>query len=342
MWAPAEGEDAAPSQDGKLSGAARKKLKGSTFCGPNRSFPVPDCDHVTAAKRLLGRAKVGQATKDKIHACVDRKAKSLGCGGEKKDAAPAAAVKDAAPDPIREMVKDAKNGDAIVKHIDATRALHDKIEDENEKSMFRSSMGACMEVLSAEGWLSYMKGRLTAKDEILVNKLEYDSLHDGVEAYDADRKKLQDSIAVLRQTNVALLKDQKRALATQIVMYSVLSGEVGFKGLTADQVKDEIAERATRQLVSLQDALSDLIKKLDLAVPAGEKLTDTAPIAPKPVDDKTIIADAAEQPQEPTPGSKETPRGDGVALPVATLDDLRSMRQSASVATYRRLKSDSK
>jgi phosphate uptake regulator len=69
-------------QDAKLSTAERKKLKGSTFCGPNRSFPVPDCAHVTAARRLIGRAKVGAATKKKILSCVSSKASKLGCGGK--------------------------------------------------------------------------------------------------------------------------------------------------------------------------------------------------------------------------------------------------------------------
>lgn len=32
-------------EDAKLSTSQRKKLKGSSFCGPNRSFPVPDCAH---------------------------------------------------------------------------------------------------------------------------------------------------------------------------------------------------------------------------------------------------------------------------------------------------------
>lgn len=69
--------------DAKLSAAQRKKLKGSTFCGPGRSFPVPDCAHVTAAKRLIGRYKGSATTKAKILACVNRKAKQLGCGGAK-------------------------------------------------------------------------------------------------------------------------------------------------------------------------------------------------------------------------------------------------------------------
>lgn len=76
-------DDDAIAADAKLSTAQRKKLSGSTFCGPNRSFPVPDCAHVTAARRLIGRAKVSSDTKSKILACVSRKAKSLGCGSSK-------------------------------------------------------------------------------------------------------------------------------------------------------------------------------------------------------------------------------------------------------------------
>jgi hypothetical protein len=72
--------------DAKLSTSERKKLKKSTFCGPNRSFPVPDCAHVTSAKRLIGRAKVSASTKAKILACVNRKAKSLGCKTSDADA----------------------------------------------------------------------------------------------------------------------------------------------------------------------------------------------------------------------------------------------------------------
>lgn len=73
--------------DAKLSTAQRKKLKSSTFCGPGRSFPVPDCAHVTAARRLIGRYKGSSSTKAKILACVSRKAKNLGCGGDSSDEA---------------------------------------------------------------------------------------------------------------------------------------------------------------------------------------------------------------------------------------------------------------
>ena len=68
----------------KLTTKDRKKLKKGTFCGPNRSFPVPDCKHVAVAKAYLGRSKFSKSTKKKIAACINRKAKALGCGGDKK------------------------------------------------------------------------------------------------------------------------------------------------------------------------------------------------------------------------------------------------------------------
>lgn len=63
----------------KLTTKDRKKLKSSTFCGPNRSFPVNDCQHAATAKAFLSRAKFSQATKKRIAACINRRAKSMGC-----------------------------------------------------------------------------------------------------------------------------------------------------------------------------------------------------------------------------------------------------------------------
>ncbi len=69
-------------KDAKLSSERRKSLASSVFCGPNRSFPVPDCAHVTAARRLVGRYN-GEGSKESILACVNRKAKRLGCDSRK-------------------------------------------------------------------------------------------------------------------------------------------------------------------------------------------------------------------------------------------------------------------
>jgi hypothetical protein len=63
----------------KLTTKDRKKLKSTTFCGPDRSFPVPDCQHVATAKAYLKRSKFSTATKKRIAACINRKSKELGC-----------------------------------------------------------------------------------------------------------------------------------------------------------------------------------------------------------------------------------------------------------------------
>ncbi len=68
----------------KLTTKDRKKLKKSTFCGPNKSFPVPDCKHVAVAKAYLGKSKFSAATKKKIAACINSKAKKLKCNTTKK------------------------------------------------------------------------------------------------------------------------------------------------------------------------------------------------------------------------------------------------------------------
>lgn len=70
-------------QDAQLTTEQRNELPDSAFCGPNRSFPVPDCAHVTAARRLIGRAKVSGATKQKIMACVNTKAGKMSCDKDK-------------------------------------------------------------------------------------------------------------------------------------------------------------------------------------------------------------------------------------------------------------------
>jgi len=68
----------------KLTTKQRKNLKGSSFCGPGRSFPVNDCAHYTAALRLLNRSKYSESTKSKIRSCINRKGKSMGCTSKKE------------------------------------------------------------------------------------------------------------------------------------------------------------------------------------------------------------------------------------------------------------------
>ena len=67
----------------KLTTKDRNKLKDSDFCGPDRSFPVTDCEHVRVARAYLNRSKFSDSTKDKINTCINKKAKKLKCDSAK-------------------------------------------------------------------------------------------------------------------------------------------------------------------------------------------------------------------------------------------------------------------
>ncbi len=70
--------------DKALSAEERNELPDSAFCGPDRSFPVNDCAHVTAARRLVSRAKLSDAQKAKVMACVNAKAAEMKCDAEEQ------------------------------------------------------------------------------------------------------------------------------------------------------------------------------------------------------------------------------------------------------------------
>lgn len=137
--------------EAKLSTAQRKKLKGSQFCGPKHpktgkpTFPVPDCPHASAAKRLIGRAKWMTASQRKSTlACVARKEKSMGCGTKSKEAYEEQATR-------------------IYEAVDALEAQHAKLHQEyatasNEaKEKMTDKHSKLVEMLTHLGFGHYMK-----------------------------------------------------------------------------------------------------------------------------------------------------------------------------------------
>ena len=68
----------------KLTTKDRKALKSQVFCGPGRTYPCNDCVHVRVAKSYLNKSKLSEASKAKIAACINKRAKILKCGGDKK------------------------------------------------------------------------------------------------------------------------------------------------------------------------------------------------------------------------------------------------------------------
>lgn len=198
-------------EDAKLTTKKRKALATSTFCGPGRSFPVPDCAHVTAARRLIGRAKVGSSTKASILACVSRKAKSLGCSVKTNDATdetnvqiPVAcpqcatdikAIEDAALTQVTTLQTEI---DLHKDHLEALRqevsmlygdyeAMHDKlVESEKEVRRLKAEKVVDFKLLSGDSIED------TTKAITVLTQLEDNALNSQVES--VDMKKIVDRL----------------------------------------------------------------------------------------------------------------------------------------------------
>ena len=70
--------------ESKLSAEDRSALESSDFCGPERSFPVPNCDYAKAARELVGKAKLSDDKKESLLAMINDKAKSLSCNTDEE------------------------------------------------------------------------------------------------------------------------------------------------------------------------------------------------------------------------------------------------------------------
>lgn len=223
-WLMVELDSELSDEDKKISTKARKAMKTSTFCGPNRSFPVPDCAHVTAARRLIGKYK-GPGDKSKILSCVSRKAKALGCGSNndsinKEDCS------------MVITLKDALESDVVKQHIDseiqkATQPLKDQLV----------GMAALTEKST-----TLEKDMVTKDAELTSNKELIKRLEDSVTSLKTDiHMNLVDRVFDLRKNlqkkDVTALKDEK-------------------------EVETYKAELAKRTDESLKDAVADLSKEV--------------------------------------------------------------------------------
>ena len=124
-------------EDAKLTAAKRKKLSSSEFCGPNKSFPVPDKAHVLAAIRLLNRYK-GPGDKNKIRACIKRRAKSLGMDtskwGDSYDDAEKSILNDYIEGVDMELKDQIKSlEDQLIEKDNTIKTLQDKVESLSTK-----------------------------------------------------------------------------------------------------------------------------------------------------------------------------------------------------------------
>tara|TARA_R110001606_G_scaffold95899_3_gene212418 strand:- start:217 stop:1956 length:1740 start_codon:yes stop_codon:yes gene_type:complete len=106
--------------DKALSNEEKSELSEDVFCGPNRSFPVSDHAHLEAARKLISKARLSDAEKEKVLACVEEKAEAIKDNLE-KDASDTAIA--AIKDEISKLRKDIEK-----ELVDVKNLLQDKID----------------------------------------------------------------------------------------------------------------------------------------------------------------------------------------------------------------------
>lgn len=248
--------DSAIVADAKLSSEKRKKLASSTFCGPDKSFPVPDCAHVTAARRLIGRYK-GTGDKETILNCVARKAKAMGCDATKDSVkADEAKIQDSVQEIVQETVQPQEwNFDF---HMKGTSELTDEVKLTLAKEFitrFTTSelKDALTPALLATGLISDPEQVKALEAEVAKNE---ETLGD-----------LRDQLSVLRRelkaayNDVTIVEDQ--LISSREAMRAVKTEKVQFlhklDGSFSDAVKESI-------LTLTDDALDTTINALTVRV----------------------------------------------------------------------------
>lgn len=231
-------------EDAKLSSEARKKLPGSAFCGPDRSFPVNDCAHYTAALRLLNRYQ-GPGSKSKIRACIQRKGKRLGCVEDE--------TQDNTPDPT----------------VYSTVDYFDQFEDHEVQDMFQGLLLAIEDRDLECGCTDNSEKIKALEDEIKTLKegknveVSDEKIKKALDASKAEVKYLQEDIEHMTQALIDVEAKLRQAYVEQIADFTNLSG----KETTMQEILDEVKDAKESDL---QQKLKSIKEKVDI-----KKLSDT-------------------------------------------------------------------
>jgi hypothetical protein len=321
--------DALGFSDAKLSAAQRKKLKGSTFCGPGRSFPVPDCAHVTAARRLIGRYKGSDATKKKIMACVNRKARSLGCDKSKDEFEPMqlniagqdvriASIKDfeqlikvLEPDQIQNNFEALQEAAKVLGIDNSLLASNSDINSrktalEERIAEISSEADSVSDASFIDAFVLHLMNmdetRRSAFIEVLLDKFTANEL---IPDFDGDfnevideNDQLRQELKTLRSANRDLYQERQSFLAERVVdLNSVLKKE-GYIELDDEARTELVGKFKIRSIDSLNDTVNDLMDELVGARETKTGLDNDPTPAPSSV---KIKDDAGDPPDDTAP-----------------------------------------
>jgi len=330
--------DVIGATDAKLSAEQRKGMKSSMFCGPNRSFPVPDCAHVTAARRLIGRFK---GNKSGILACVNRKAKALGCDKSKDTFEP---IDMALMDPkgedkeIKVRISDADDFQVVVHTIgtEVFEANKDKLYEVGKLlGMTSDQVDSFIKGQPDEAPLDQVVESLETRGSLELNELFADNLVAHINTmseeartdfvqklqtklieagflpnYDDEYNELVEEVQSLTEkiarvtvANRDLYVAKQTLLAETIVHLKESLRKPGFEDLSEEARTSKITELTVRSIDSLNDSLHDVTLEIAGAKATQPELDADATGQPGSLEltepDDKPVRDAAKVPFDP-------------------------------------------
>lgn len=223
--------------DAKLTAEQRKGMSSSTFCGPDRSYPVPDCNH---AKSAMAYAKKYNESSS-VMSCIRRKAARLGCPmEEQKDSV--------TPDPF---------GTYTVEYFD-------RFED-SEIEQFKNGLIASMQERKLDcGCLgSDDSAKLKELEKTLSSTKPEENVAQQLDNAKKEIKYLHTDIENLTNVVADAALESRVAYVNHIRDLRRLSGET----VEIEAISAELKDKATDDIRGI---LKDLMGKVDISKIAGK------------------------------------------------------------------------
>lgn len=289
--------------DAKLSTEDYKKMSKSAFCGPNRSFPVTDCTHVIACRRLLDRANVNEVGKAKILDNVNRKAKVLDCSNSVNQ-------KDSVENTTDETVQD--DTAARVMHMilatleeNSYSMSDDEALSDDDKGMLRTILKRLAGIVGKDAFVQtaideelvenssvlldevvkHEETIVDLKDRLAATQKEYHMLFQDVEnLQDAlieeksnTRKEMEKGLSILMTLNDKKVEDRDftELSDTQVVSEIVkLTDSIDLQQIT-DKLDDGMARNPSETVDNPIESTQDNLQKSTLTVEDANKIEET-------------------------------------------------------------------
>lgn len=263
--------------DAKLSADQRKKLPESAFCGPDRTFPAHDKEHVVAGLGLLDSSKFSEPLKNKILADLYRKGKKYGINYDSTDLGEGFdilyrlddAFSDEELKEIDTWFKSNPDSDLPIQVVDSDQGVKitDSTENIEEKDISKMKRDELVEALT----------KLQKKfEDAKVTFDKSDKEKDVIISELQDKVKTSEAIAYEKEDSLNKYVD-KVCILEKKYKDSVISNIIDLK-LTDNnsEVRETLANTfAKRTVDSLEDSLNDLrIESLEKAVHSEDRVNN--------------------------------------------------------------------